>query len=191
MSFVPILKKNNFCRSLTKVKFSTGQVRPALGSGCWVPTSRATYWPSTIMYQPVSPSSDPVPPSTESTAFCWTSTIIYQPVPLHTDPVPPNINQYQPILLLLGNYRLQHSLPRVLFRQCTSSNTTYMLSSKLWPRHPTMCSGAKKQGSFGHTYTIGHTWRHLLLPLLPLLCSPILLLCSPILPKFARSLALL
>ena len=49
-----------------------------------------------------------------STAFCWPSAITYQPVPLHTDPVPPSINQYQPILFLLGDYRLLHSLPRVL-----------------------------------------------------------------------------
>ena len=45
----------------------------------------------------------------------WPCTIIHQPVPLHTDPVPPNINQYQPILLLLGDYRLLHSLLWVLF----------------------------------------------------------------------------
>ena len=40
-----------------------------------------------------------------STAFCWTSTIIY--------------HQYQPILLLLGDYRLLHSLPRVLYHLCS------------------------------------------------------------------------
>ena len=134
-----------------------------------VPTSRATYWPSTIMYQPVSPSSDPVPPSTEqyrlllnqyhhiststapywpsttkyqsiptytdpvpsyinqyhllltqyhqvptAAAFYWPSVIIYQPVPLHTDPVSPTMNHYEPTLLLLGDYRLLHSLPQVL-----------------------------------------------------------------------------
>ena len=28
--------KKDFCRSLTKVKFSTDQVRPALGSGSWL-----------------------------------------------------------------------------------------------------------------------------------------------------------
>ena len=50
-----------------------------------------------------------------STAFYWPNTTKYQPVPLHTDLVPPNINQYQPILFFLGDYRLLHSLPRVLF----------------------------------------------------------------------------
>ena len=50
-----------------------------------------------------------------ATAFYWPSTIIWKPVPLHTDSVPPSINQYQPILLLLGDYRLLHSLPPVLF----------------------------------------------------------------------------
>ena len=43
------------------------------------------------------------------------STIIYQPVPPSIDQVPPSINQYQPILLLLGDYRLLHSLPWFLF----------------------------------------------------------------------------
>ena len=63
-----------------------------------VPTSRATYWPSTIMYQPVSPSSDPVPPSTEQYRLLLnqyhhisTSTALYWPCP-------PSINQYRPIL---------------------------------------------------------------------------------------------
>ena len=94
-----------------------------------VPTSTALYWPSTIIYQPVPLHIDPVPPSinqyrpiltqyhhiSTSTAFYWPSTTKYQPVPLHTDPVPPSINQYKPILLLLGDYRLLHSLPLVLF----------------------------------------------------------------------------
>ena len=48
-------------------------------------------------------------------AFYWPSIIMYQPVPPSTDPVPLYINQYQPILLLLGDYRPLHSLPRVLF----------------------------------------------------------------------------
>ena len=41
--------------------------------------------------------------------------MIYQRVPLLTNPIPPSINQYQPILFLLEDYRLLHSLPRVLF----------------------------------------------------------------------------
>ena len=77
-----------------------------------VPTSRATYWPSTIMYQPVSPSSDPVPPSTEqyrlllnqyhhistSAALYWPNTTKYQSIPTYIDPVPPSTNRYRHIL---------------------------------------------------------------------------------------------
>ena len=71
------------------------------------------------MYQPVSPSSDPVPPSTEqyrlllnqyhqistSTAPYWPSSTKYQSIPTYTDPVPPSTNQYR---LLLTQY---HQVP--------------------------------------------------------------------------------
>ena len=98
--------------------------------------STAFYWPSTTKYQPVPPSTDPVPSCinyyrplliqyhqvSTSIATYWPSAIIYQPVPPSTDPVTPSINrnshlltQYQPILLGLGDYRLLHSLPWVLF----------------------------------------------------------------------------
>ena len=87
-------------------------------------TSTAFYWPSTTKYQLIQPCTDLVPSCIDQyhqvptvTAFYWPSKIIYQPVPLNTDPVPPSINQYQPILLLHGDYRLLHSLPRTLFRK--------------------------------------------------------------------------
>ena len=94
-----------------------------------VPTSTAFYWTNTIIYQPVPLHIDPVPLSinqyrpiltqyhhiSTSAAFHWPSTAKYQPVPLHTDLVPPSINHFQPTLLLLGDYRLLHSLPWVLF----------------------------------------------------------------------------
>ena len=71
------------------------------------------------MYQPVSPSSDPVPPSTDryrllltqyhhistSTAPYWHSTTKYQSIPTYNDPVPSYINQYR---LLLTQY---HQVP--------------------------------------------------------------------------------
>ena len=93
-----------------------------------VPTGTAFYWTNTIIYQPVPLLIDLVPLSinqyrplltqyhhiSTSAAFHWPSTAKYQPVPLHTDLVPPSISQYQPILLLLGDYRLLHSLPWVL-----------------------------------------------------------------------------
>ena len=94
-----------------------------------VPTSTVLYWPSTIVDQTLPTYTDPLPPSTNkkspiltqyhhgstSIAYFWPSTTKYRPVLPSTDPVPPSINQYQPILLLLGDYRLLHSLPRVLF----------------------------------------------------------------------------
>ena len=49
---------------------------------------------------------------------------------LGTDPVPPSINQYQPILFLLGDYRLLHSLPRVLFVTLVEKWTTSLHSSR-------------------------------------------------------------
>ena len=98
--------------------------------------STAFYWPSTTKCQPVPPSTDPVPTCinyyhplliqyhqvSTSIATYWPSAIIYQPVPPSTDPVTPSTNrnrllltQYQPILLGLGDSRLLHSLPWVLF----------------------------------------------------------------------------
>ena len=80
-----------------------------------ISTSTTPYWPTTTKWQPVATYTHPVPPSTNHYSFYWPSIIIYQPVPLHTDTEPPSINHYQPILLLLGDYRLLHSLPWVLF----------------------------------------------------------------------------
>ena len=75
------------------------------------------------------------------------------PVPLHTDPVPPSINQYQPILLLLGDYRVLHSLPRVLFvRFCLMSTcqnnqilVTEKKSIKVLVYHTQPCKRRKRQ----------------------------------------------
>ena len=110
--------------------------------------STAFYWPSTTKYQPVPPSTDPVPSCinyyrplliqyhqvSTSIATYWPSAIIYQPVPPSTDPVTPSTNwnrllltQYQPILLGLGDYRLLHSLPWVMFR-FSSGNTPGFVS---------------------------------------------------------------
>ena len=110
------------------------QILSALTALYW--PSTAFYWPSTTKYQPVPPSTDPVPSCityyrplliqyhqvSTSIATYWPSAIIYQPVPPSTDPVTPSTNrnrllltQYQPILLGLGDYRLLHSLPWVLF----------------------------------------------------------------------------
>ena len=109
-----------------------------------ISTSTAPYWPSTTKYQSIPTYTDPVPSYMNqyhllltqyhqvptAAAFYWPSVIIYQPVPLLTDPVPPSIPQYQPIRLLLGDYRLLHSLPLVLltlYCQVLSNS-----SSKLW-----------------------------------------------------------
>ena len=73
----------------------------------------------------------------------YASAIIYQPVPLHTDPVPPSINQYQPILFLLGTYRLLDSLPRVLLnikmyecRRCVCVVACFLLFAQLCLSRP-------------------------------------------------------
>ena len=134
-------KKYVYCRSLMKVRFSTALMTwyhqvSTITALYWSGTTKYQQvltqyhqiWTSTKKYQPVPTYTDPVPSCINqyrllltqyhqvptATAFYWPSTIIYQPVPLHTDPVPPSINQYQPILLLLGDYRLLHSLPWVL-----------------------------------------------------------------------------
>ena len=103
------------------------------------------YWPSTIMDQPVSPTSDPVPPSTDqyclllnqyhristSTAPYWSSTTKYQSIPTYTDPVPSYINQY---CLLLTQY---HQLSTSTNLYCcwlgiTDSCTVYPGSCFFW-----------------------------------------------------------
>ena len=148
---------------------SINHYRPVLIQYQQVPTSVAPYWPSMIIYQPVLLHTDPVPPSINqyqpiltqyhlvltSTAFYWPSTTkyqplppftdpvpSYQPVPLYTDPLPPSSSQYQPILLLLGNYRLLHSLPRVLFLALYANLTFFFIRpirAYLKPTGATLC----------------------------------------------------
>ena len=101
-----------------------------------VPTSTASYWPSTTKYQPVPPPTDPLPPSTNqfwpiltwhhhvltrtafycstqyhqvltSSALYWPSTIIYQPVPPHTDQVPLSDDQFYPVLTQYDHLLIQ------------------------------------------------------------------------------------
>ena len=80
---------NDFCRSLMKVKFSTDQVRRALGSGgclfvvCCHHAQKPENGPISDLFNltpkyflPLLPYTDLVPPS--------------------TDPVPPSSNQYRP-----------------------------------------------------------------------------------------------
>ena len=120
-----ILRKISVCRSLIKLKFSTDQVRPALGSvGCWLigcdhpqKTSKLPYYrlfrpdiqilsALTALYWP-------------STAFYWPSTTKYQPVPPYTDPVPSCINQYR---LLQTQY---HQVPNSTALYWPSTTTHY------------------------------------------------------------------
>ena len=97
-----------FCRSLIKVKFSTDQFRPALGScGCSIvglmdcdhaqKTSKLPYFrllrPDTQLLSALTALYWP------STAFYWPSTTKYQPVPPYTDPVPSWINHHRLILI--------------------------------------------------------------------------------------------
>ena len=102
-----------------------------------IPTSRAPYWSSTIMYQPVSSSSDPVPPSTNryclllnqyhhistSTAPYWPSTTKYQSIPTYTDPVSSYINQCR--------------LPLTQYRQVPTSTTPYWPGTTKYQPFPT------------------------------------------------------
>ena len=81
-------KREDYCRSLIKVKFPTDQFRPALGSCCRLivnhaqKTSKLPYFrlfrPIPKYFLPLLPYTDLVPPS--------------------TDPVPPSTNQYRRIL---------------------------------------------------------------------------------------------
>ena len=101
------------------VPLNTKQCQVILTQYHQLPTSTASYWPSTIMDQPLPPYTDPVPPSTDqyclllnqyhcistSTAPYWSSTTKYQSIPTYTDPVPSYINQYH---LLLTQY---HQVP--------------------------------------------------------------------------------
>ena len=72
-----------------KVKFSTDQFRPALGSGgC-----------STIVTMLKKPQNCPISDFFNLTPKYFLPLLPYtDPVPLSTDPVPPIINHYRPIL---------------------------------------------------------------------------------------------
>ena len=94
-----------FCRSLTKVQFSTDQVRPALGSCCRLVDGLLTMLKNlkTALFQTFSIWHRILSAFTAlywpSTAFYWPSTTKYQPVPPSTDPVPSCINYYRPLLI--------------------------------------------------------------------------------------------
>ena len=79
-----------------------------------VPTSTALNWPSTIMYQQLPPSTDPVPPSTNKYHPLLTQ---YHPVSTSTALYWPRVPSSCP--WLPGDYRLLHSLPWVLFNTPT------------------------------------------------------------------------
>ena len=90
-----------------------------------------------ILYQPVSPSSDPLPPSTNryclllnqyhhistSTAPYWPSTTKYQSIPTYTDPVSSYINQCR--------------LPLTQYRQVPTSTTPYWPGTTKYQPFPT------------------------------------------------------
>ena len=88
------------CRSLTKVKFSSDQVRRALGSGgclsfvvTMLKNLKTAFQPDTQILSALTALYWP------STAFYWPSTTKYQPVPPYTDPVPSWINHHRLILI--------------------------------------------------------------------------------------------
>ena len=95
----------SYCRSLTKVKFSADQVRPALGSDSWLVGGLLTMLKNlkTALFQTFSTWHRILSAFTAlywpSTAFYWPSTTKYQPVPPYTDPVPSWINHYRLILI--------------------------------------------------------------------------------------------
>ena len=77
------------CRSLKKVKFSTDQFRPALGSGCC----------SMIVTMLEKPQNCPISDFFDLTLKYFLLLLHYTDlVPPSTDPVPPSTNQYRPIL---------------------------------------------------------------------------------------------
>ena len=76
------------CRSLKKVKFSTDQFRPALGSGCCL-----------IVTMLKKPQNCPISDFFDLTPIYFLSLLHYtDPVPPSSDPVPPSTKQYRPIL---------------------------------------------------------------------------------------------
>ena len=77
-----------FCRSLIKVKFSTDQFRPALGSGC-----------CSIVTMLKKPQNCPISDFFDLTPKYFLPLLPYTDlVPPSTDPVPPSTNQYRSIL---------------------------------------------------------------------------------------------
>ena len=81
-----------FCRSLIKVKFSTDQFRPALGSGCWL-----IDWSIVTMLK--KPQNCPISDFFDLTPKYFLPLLPYTDLlPSSTDPVPPSTNQYRPIL---------------------------------------------------------------------------------------------
>ena len=78
-----------FCRSLIKVKFSTDQFRPALGSGCCF----------SIVTMLKKPQNCPISDFFNLTPKYFLPLLSYTDlVPPSTDPVPPSTKQYRPLL---------------------------------------------------------------------------------------------
>ena len=86
-------KTKDYCRSLKRVKFSTDQSRPALGSGCCL-----IDWLS-IVTMLKKPQNCPISDFFDLTPKYFLPLLPYTDlVPPSTDPVPPSTNQYRPIL---------------------------------------------------------------------------------------------
>ena len=97
-----------YCRSLKKVKFSTDQFRPALGSGCCL-----------IVTMLKKPQNCPISDFFDLTPKYFLPLLPYTDlVPPSTDPVPPSTNQYRPILT-------QYHHVSTITTLCWSSTTKY------------------------------------------------------------------
>ena len=102
--------------------------------------------PINIIYQPILPYTDLVPPNANQysliltqhrqlltcTAFYWPSTVTYQTVPLHTDPVPPSTNQYHPILAQYRQYYDMSKYSNVRF-SLVDLRWAQLYVSLVWP----------------------------------------------------------
>ena len=92
--------------------------------------------PTTTKYQSIPTYIDPV--QSYINQYCLLLTQ-YHEAPTSTTPYwpsPPSINHYKPILFLLGDYRLLHSLPRVLFILNSYTEMPQMIKLLKLAQHP-------------------------------------------------------